>query len=1000
MRWGFRLFAGLALLLPAGAALPADAGLGREETLTLQQRLTDAACYHGAIDGSPSAALDAAIKACPDQRPVLRIETGMHTAQLSGIAVDAQCRLAATGSDDKTVRLWSMPDGKLLRVQRLPIDSGDGGKVAAVAVSPDGRWIAASVDDAHVRVDRKRAIYLFDAITGANVRRVGAIDDSFPIALAFSPDGLRLASATTWGGLRVFDVVTGALLMKDQPFPRNSGYGVAYAPDGTLFGVGENGAITRYDANLKRTAKIKAPHDKQAFSLAIDPSGRRLAVGYADSPMVDLFDAHDLRSLGTPDISGVDNGDLAAIAWSPDRQRLVGAGKFLKRIDGTGVVAVRSWTFDGKFVRDDVIHAGDAVVNLKPCGAAIAFATFDTGFGLLQSDGASVFLRQSRAPLMELKLGGAFAASPDGMRVYFGLGLGAEQPIIFDAASGTLVDSPVPPKDFAIARTAGLPIRNWQFSEAPDFAGKAIKLDQNEPAFSLAIRDDLTGFVLGTRGYVRMFDAHGGQIYQKSGPGGALGLTLARDDSLILVAYADGTVRWLRASDGTELLALFVDVPTRHWVAWTPTGYYMASPGGEALIGWHLNRGWDQLADFFPASRFSARFNRPDIVKLVLKTRDEAEAIRQADETAKRKQDEAPIGAALPPVVTIVSPEMGASFSGDTIEVAVSVRSPSGLAVDRVDALIDGRPVEARGVAPAKSGTARTLTIPVPPRYVEISVVARAGELVSEAARVRLTYSGATPAGEDALKPKLYAVAIGVAEYTDEALRLNYPADDARGFAAALQKQKGGLYSDVEVRTLVDKDATRANVLEALDWLDGAVTSRDIGMVLIAGHGLTDEKGHYWFLPADAAPKRLVATAVSQEDIRREMSAIAGKAMLFLDTCHANRAVAVRGFGPAGVDVASLVNDFAKTENGLITFAASQGAELSQESPAWGHGAFSLALIEGIEGKADLLHKGSITVSALDAYIANRVKDLTEGHQHPVMSRPDTVPDFAFATAR
>jgi len=48
------------------------------------------------------------------------------------------------------------------------------------------------------------------------------------------------------------------------------------------------------------------------------------------------------------------------------------------------------------------------------------------------------------------------------------------------------------------------------------------------------------------------------------------------------------------------------------------------------------------------------------------------------------------------------------------------------------------------------------------------------------------------------------------------------------------------------------------------------------------------------------------------------MSAIAGKAILFLDTCHANRAVAARGLGPAAVDVASLVKDFSKTENGLI----------------------------------------------------------------------------------
>ena len=67
-----------------------------------------------------------------------------------------------------------------------------------------------------------------------------------------------------------------------------------------------------------------------------------------------------------------------------------------------------------------------------------------------------------------------------------------------------------------------------------------------------------------------------------------------------------------------ELLAFFVEPQSRKWVAWTPTGYYMASAGGEDLIGWHVNRGWAQKADFFPASQFRAEYNRPDIVKLVL----------------------------------------------------------------------------------------------------------------------------------------------------------------------------------------------------------------------------------------------------------------------------------------------------------------------------------------------------------------------------------------------
>jgi Caspase domain len=514
---------------------------------------------------------------------------------------------------------------------------------------------------------------------------------------------------------------------------------------------------------------------------------------------------------------------------------------------------------------------------------------------------------------MRGKLRDAFRLSGDAATVRFGLGQFEAKPVVFDllagsldylasASAGFLWDMLV---DQTPPSIVGLPVSDWENNYTPKFRGAPIALKQHEKSRSLAIRPDRQGFTLGTDWYVRAFDSAGNQRWEQPGPGAAWGVNFSADGGVLAVAFGDGTIRWLRWSDGEELLAFFVDVPTRKWVAWTPTGYYMASPGGEDLIGWHVNRGRTQEADFFAASRFSARFNRPDIVKLVLKTRDEAEAIRQANVTARRKQDEAPIAAALPPVVTIVSPQTGASFSGDTVEVAVVVRSPSGLSVDRVDALIDGRPVEARGVAPGQSGATCKLTVPVPPNNVEISVIARSGELISEAARVRVTYIGVAPAAEDALKPKLYAVAIGVGDYADETLRLTYPAADARGFTEALKRQKGGLYSDVEVRTLVDKDASRGNVLDALDWLDTQVTSRDIGMVLIAGHGLTDEKGRYWFLPADAAPKRLIATAVSQEDIRHEMSAIAGKAVLFLDTCHANRAVAARGLGPAGVDVAS-----------------------------------------------------------------------------------------------
>ena len=214
---------------------------------------------------------------------------------------------------------------------------------------------------------------------------------------------------------------------------------------------------------------------------------------------------------------------------------------------------------------------------------------------------------------------------------------------------------------------------------------------------SLAIRPDAVGFVLGTEWSVRAYDGKGKELWNRPGPGVAWGVDFAADGEIVVVAYGDGSVRWLRWSDGEELLALFVEPQSRKWVAWTPTGYYMASAGGEDLIGWHVNRGWNQEADFFPVSQFRAEYNRPDIVRLTLQTRDEAEAVRRANAASGRSVEAKPSAVALPAVVTIASPADGSHFSGDSVEIAYSLRSSSGLPIDRLDVLADGQLIRTIG---------------------------------------------------------------------------------------------------------------------------------------------------------------------------------------------------------------------------------------------------------------------------------------------------------------
>ena len=202
---------------------------------------------------------------------------------------------------------------------------------------------------------------------------------------------------------------------------------------------------------------------------------------------------------------------------------------------------------------------------------------------------------------MRGKRGDAFLVSRDGGAVRFGLGYGDASPALFDLPHAAL-SKDVDGSGLAAPRIAGIAVTDRQNNTAPKLAGKPLKLGQDEYSQSLAITPDGGRFVLGTEFSLRAFDTQGQEQWEKPGPDAAWGVNVTGDGRLVLAAYGDGTIRWHRMSDGQELLALFVDKDDLRWVVWTPSGYYMASPGGEDLIGWHVNRGWDQAADFFPAS--------------------------------------------------------------------------------------------------------------------------------------------------------------------------------------------------------------------------------------------------------------------------------------------------------------------------------------------------------------------------------------------------------------
>ena len=590
-----------------------------------------------AIPRAPEPVLPAA----PEPRPVraedviLRLDPGMHTATIKRIDITADGRLLATASDDKTVKLWALPEGRLLRTLRPPIGSGDEGKVYAVAIDPAGEWVAAG--GWMSKTGLEVFVTFFDVATGAVRARLGPLPN--PVHdLAVSPDGTRLAAGLGGtNGVRVWDVAR-ALAGDARPVfeDREIGgdvLGLAFGPSGTpaagrLAATSWDGQIRLYGLKGERVAKAATPGGARPFGIAFSPDGLQLAVGYDGALRVDLLDAGTLRSIGSADVAGLSGGDLGSVAFlrpvsSGAAPRLVAGGEG-ETDRGTLFV----WADAGRGARSVWPGPENTVMDLTPRpGGALLFGAFDPAFGRIEPNGQRTLFRGPEMADLRSKVREHFTVSADGRRLRFGLKPGSGGPVLFDLAARHVSDAPEALPDLAAANTDRLRVDGWENGTAPTLDGKPLPLEAYGMSRSLAIAPDGRSFVLGTEWRLRRFDAQGAPIWEKPVPGVVWGVNLAREGRLIVAAYGDGTIRWHRAADGAELLALFIHLPQgpdalggpREWILFTPEGYYDASsPAAERLIGWHVNRGPDEAADFYPVETFASVYKDPARINAAL----------------------------------------------------------------------------------------------------------------------------------------------------------------------------------------------------------------------------------------------------------------------------------------------------------------------------------------------------------------------------------------------
>jgi hypothetical protein len=316
-----------------------------------------------------------------------------------------------------------------------------------------------------------------------------------------------------------------------------------------------------------------------------------------------------------------------------------------------------------------------------------------------------------------------FTVSSDGSKVRFGLGFIDKSPILFDLAAGRLTDQPQPAAGLAEPDTRSLKLSDWENNTAPKLDGKPLGLKLYEIARSVAIAPGGDRFVLATEFYIRAYDKDGKELWNKPGPGIAWGVNIPHDAKFVVAAYGDGTIRWLRLSDGEEVLALFVNAKTREWVLWTPQGDYASSVAGDQNIGWQLNKGWDQAGEFVTAAQLKKHFYHPDVIKRAFDLADPDAAVREAGLSGFKLAD---LTNHTPPKFRVADP--GDKSRADRSPVSVKLElAATDDPVTGFDVTVNGRQVTPRAVRDLPLTTesqTRALNIPLEKGENHIQVTA------------------------------------------------------------------------------------------------------------------------------------------------------------------------------------------------------------------------------------------------------------------------------------
>jgi len=621
------------------------------------------------------------------------------------------------------------------------------------------------------------------------------------------------------------------------------------------------------------------------------------------------------------------------------------------------------------------VNGAARALAVSPDGATVAVAL----------DGGTIEIRgvDDKSRRATIRAGGAVAAlafTPSGDRLASG---GADGSVVlWEASSGTRVWAGST-GGAAVTRLAAVDddriysgsgdgsVRLWKTGSDAPIATIALG---SAPVKSLSARSDGSAAALVEGGRPVLIDAGGrGKRELADAPAGEVGVAAPSGSTAVLTAGADGRGRlW----DAKGKVAAQLILTSGGWSVVDQTGRYDGSDGGVADLSRRTER------EEFEMSGFAESYYEPGLVAKLLWAPNEI-----------LTSDAKPIDAGIPaPPVVEVGLDPAAPSAPGPVRIVVTAQSRDG-GVGTITLYQNGKAVSAKRIVAKQKGegdktptvvTYETAAVGGENRFRAVAWSAE-GKVESAPAEIAINVP-APPAPP----PTLHVVVVGINQYANPALTLNYAVADARGVVEWAKSSQGkGLFGKVDLREIYDTGANRPAIRAVFADLAKA-DPNDVVLIYLAGHGEISQ-GSWHFLPTEFGRDLALAQAgdtraavglresflkavtndgISGDELRDEIASIgAGHVMVLIDACKSG---GLRSAFDNGADRKKL-NSLSR-QAGVFMLAATGKDQLAAEIDTIGHGVFTYTVLEALRGAADRSPAdGAVTAKEVLAYAADRV---------------------------